>query len=51
MLETARERLILLKVGIREKTIGKLYVAGNDMKMINGNVLYTMVNDKVIDNE
>lgn len=41
MLETARERITLLRAGIREKNIQRLYIVGNDMKIINGNLLYT----------
>lgn len=41
MLETRKERITLLKAGIRAKNIENLYVVGNDMKIINGNLLYT----------
>ena len=40
MLETNNERVKLLKAGIDGKTIEKLYVDGNNMKIIGGNVLY-----------
>lgn len=41
MLETAQERIRLLKAGIRTKNIENLYIEGNGMKMVNGNLLYT----------
>ncbi len=50
ILETARERITLLKAGIREKNIQRLYIVGNDMKVINGNLLYTADDDKIVDN-
>lgn len=40
MYETAKERVRLLKAGISQKTIERMYVAGNNMKIINGNLLY-----------
>jgi len=41
MLETRKERIKLLKAGISAKNIENLYVEGNDMKIINGNLLYS----------
>ena len=41
MYETAKERVRLLKAGISGKTIEGMYVFGNDMKIIKGNVLHT----------
>jgi len=41
MLETMQERVELLKTGISGKSIERLYVTGNNMKIINSNLLYT----------
>lgn len=40
MLETMKERSALLKAGISGKRIEELYVACNNMKIINSNLLY-----------
>jgi hypothetical protein len=41
MLETAKESIRLLIAGVRGKTIEKLYIAGNNMEIIKGNLLYS----------
>lgn len=46
MLETTQERVKLLKAGFDGKRIEKLYVTGNDMKIVNSNVLYNEVNKR-----
>lgn len=40
MLETMRERVKLLKAGISGKRIEYLYVIGNNMKIVNLNLLH-----------
>lgn len=40
MYETAKERVRLLKAGISQKTIEMMYVHGNNMKIINRNLLH-----------
>ena len=40
MLKTREERVKLLKSGIQGKTIEKLYLIYNDIKMINKNILF-----------
>lgn len=39
ILETSKERVRLLKAGIRGKDIEKIYLICNDFKMVMGNVL------------
>jgi len=48
MLETVQERIKLLKAGVLGDTIEKLYIDGNNMKIIKGNLLYSneVSNDK-----
>ncbi len=43
MLETSQERIKLLKAGISAKTIEKLYLNGNNFKIINSPVLFELV--------
>jgi hypothetical protein len=40
MLETTQERVKLLRSGISGKRIEYLYVTGNNMKILNSNLLY-----------
>jgi hypothetical protein len=39
MLETMQERVELLKVGISGRDIEELYIRGNDIKIVNLNLL------------
>jgi hypothetical protein len=48
MLETMQERVKLLKSGISGKRIEYLYVTGNDMKIINSNLLYTVEESPIV---
>lgn len=41
MLETTQERIKLLKAGVHGETIEKLYVTGNEIKIIKRNLLYS----------
>lgn len=40
MLETTQERVKLLKAGISGRGIEELYIAGNDFKIMNSNILH-----------
>lgn len=42
MLETCEERVKLLKAGINGKVIEKTYLTVNNIKTINGNILYNI---------
>jgi len=44
MFEKIEDRVKLLKRGFTGKDIEKAYLMTNDMRIINGNVLYTKVN-------
>jgi hypothetical protein len=48
MLETMQERVKLLKAGISGKRIEYLYVTGNDMKIINLNLLYIVEESPIV---
>jgi hypothetical protein len=43
MLETSQERVRLLKAGIDGKTIEKLYIICNDLKIVHTSLLFKMV--------
>lgn len=40
MLETGKDRVEFLKAGYDERTIERQYIAGNDIRIINGNLLF-----------
>lgn len=48
MLETMQERVELLKSGISGKHIEYLYITGNNMKIINSNLLYTVEESPIV---
>jgi hypothetical protein len=48
MLETAQERVKLLRAGISGKRIECLYVTGNNMKIINSSLLYIAEESPII---
>ena len=41
MLETRQERIKLLKEGLYGNTIEKMYISGNNIKIIKKNLLYS----------
>lgn len=47
MLETSHERVRLLKAGIDGKTIEKLYIIYNNIKIINIPILFVGFNDMI----
>lgn len=48
MLETMQERVKLLKTGLSGKCIENLYITGNNMKIINVNLLYTVEESPIV---
>ena len=50
MLETSQERVKLLKAGVFGKTIEKLYLIYNDIKIINSPVLSESLQNNIRDN-
>jgi hypothetical protein len=47
MLETSKERVKLLKMGIEGKTIEKLYVKHNGFKIIDRPILLESIEDRI----
>lgn len=43
MLETPKERIELLKIGITGKTIERLYIINNNIKVINAPMFFELV--------
>jgi hypothetical protein len=47
MLETSKERVRLLKAGIDGKTIEKLYIISNNIKIVHTSLLFEIVEIKL----
>lgn len=43
MLETSKERVELLKIGITGKTIERLYIVNNDIKIIRAPIFFQLI--------
>jgi hypothetical protein len=51
MLKTSQERVRLLKAGIDGKTIEKLYIIFNDLKIVHTSLLFELVEINVEENK